>query len=253
MHSVGGEVATNHVASPEHFYGRKQSVAVDCQTALRSRVCPKARVVGRAYGEACHVALCLNEIFGETVEQVNLLHRIGAFARDVVEEDSERTYAKVVHHIEFVHEVLIVFLVPFDVLSWVDSPHEVNVVAATSINELLDLSGFFFWIRQAPVRAAVIWVVFWAVEIGAHLEFSVEIDERQSHLMRPRSAVETFYDAAVGQVGKVVDSHIRDVAVFGNLRSQNLAESLYAIESATLVIANDARAFFVDCESIGTR
>ena len=133
-----------------------ERVAIDCQTALWSGVRPQTRVVGWAYGERIHVAACFNKFFLKTVEQFHLLHRVGAFTRYVVEEDGKCAYAQVIHQVEFVHEVLVVFLVPFDVLSRVDSPNKVDVVTATCIHKVFDLTSLFFGIWFAPVWATVI-------------------------------------------------------------------------------------------------
>ena len=50
------------------------------------------------------------------------------------------------------HKILIIFLVPLDILAWMNCPNEVYTVPFTSVNKLFDVLLFTFGIRQTPVR-----------------------------------------------------------------------------------------------------
>jgi hypothetical protein len=63
----------------------------------------------------------------------------------------KRTHAKVVHMIELVDEILIVFLIPLDVLARMYGPYEVYTVATASLNEFVNIASLVVGIRQAPV------------------------------------------------------------------------------------------------------
>lgn len=127
------------------------------------------------------------------------------------------------------NQILIVFLVPLDILSRMDSPHEVYSVAATSLNEFADVLSLFLRIRQAPVRTTVIWVILRTIEIGVHLVLSVIVDEGKTHLMRPRFAIETFYHTTVWKIRVVITGGVRHLTL-RHLAAYNLAQSLQTIE-----------------------
>ena len=92
VESLLGEVRANHSTSPEHLHLRVELVAVDSERSVRTRLCPKLRVVGRADNERSNVALRLHELFCEAVHECHLLLRVGTLAIDVVEVDGERAY-----------------------------------------------------------------------------------------------------------------------------------------------------------------
>ena len=89
VESLLGEVRANHSTSPEHLYLRVELVAVDSERSVRTRLCPKLRVVGRADNERSNVALSLHEFLGEAVHESYLLAWVSALAVDVVEVDGE--------------------------------------------------------------------------------------------------------------------------------------------------------------------
>ena len=70
--------------------------------------------------------------------------------------------------------------------------------------------------------------------------------------MRPRFAVESLYYTTQWQVGIVVASEIRHIAIQYR-RSQYLFHCLYAVERTALVVAYDVDALLVGCKQIGTR
>ena len=172
------KVRANHSTCPEYLYLRVELVAVDGERTVRTRFCPKLRVVGRADNERSNVALRLHELFCEAVYECHLLLRVSTLAVDVVEVDGERAHAEFVHEVELVYEVVIILLVPLDVLARVDSPHEVDAVAAASLHEFVDVLSLLRRVGQAPVRTAVIRVVLRSVHILVELVASVVVDER---------------------------------------------------------------------------
>lgn len=120
---------------------------------------PEAGIIGRTHHERCNIALSLHKLLSQAVQEFRLLDRVGTLAGNIIKEDSERTYTEVVHQVELVNQVLIVFLVPLDVLSRMDSPYEIYTVATASLYEFADVLSLFLRIRQAPVRAAVIRII----------------------------------------------------------------------------------------------
>ena len=107
-------------------------------------------------------------------------------------------------------------------------------------------------VGQTPVRTAVIRVVLRSVHILVEFVASVVVDEREAHLVRPRFAVETFYNAAQRQVGIVVACEVRHLAL-SSRTLHDLAQSLKSVERATLVVAHDVDTLLVDGEEISAR
>ena len=133
-----------------------------------------------------------------------------------------------------------------------DSPYEVDAVAAASLYELVNVLSLLGRVGQTPVRTAVIRIVLRTVHILVEFVASVVVDERETHLMRPRFAVETLYNATQWQVGIVVAGECRHLA----LRCwtlYNLAQSLKSVERATLVVAHDVDTLLVDSEEVCSR
>ena len=250
---LASEVAAHGVARPEHFDFGIKLTAVGDEAAAGAGVGPQARVLRRADGQGRDVALGPHEVVGQAVEQCGLPLRIGALARDVVEEEGEVAHAEVIHQVELAHEVAVVFFVPLDVLARMDGPDEVDTRPLAGFDEFLDLGGFVGGIGLAPVGTAVVGVVFRAVEIGIHLETAVEVDEREARLVRPRRAVEAFDDAAVGQAGPVVDDAEGQAAALAARARKELAQGLQAVEGASLVVARDGDALLVDAQDVGAR
>ncbi len=154
--------------------------------------------------------------------------------------------------VELVHEVLIVFLVPLDVLARMDGPHEVYTVAVASLNKFVDVASLVFGIRLAPVGRAVVWVVLRTIHILVEFVASIIFDERETHLMRPRLTIESLYHTTQWQVGIVVALGIRHLAASGG-RVEQLSHCLQSVESSTLVVANDVDTVVVGCEQVGSR
>ncbi|CDC97023.1 unknown [Alistipes sp. CAG:268] len=253
LHCLAGHVAAHDVTRPEDVHRRVERLAVDAQAALRRGVGPQARVVGRADRQRGDVALGAHELLVEAVEELGLLHGIGPLARDVVEEDGERADAEVVHHLELADQVVVVLLVPLDVLSGVDGPHEVHAVAVAGLDQFADLPRLLLGIGQAPVRAAVVGVVLRTIEVAVHLVAAVEIDERETHLMRPGGSVETLHDAAQRQVGIVRDRDEGQLPPGGRGALDQLAERLDAVEGAAFVVSRDPDPLLPDLQGVGSR
>ena len=148
----GSHVAAYGVSRPEHSHRRIEFPAVDSQTAALGGIGPGAVVVGGTYNQRGHVALGRNELGCQTVEQLHLLHGIGALSGNVVEEDGEGPDSQVVHHLELGDQIAVVLLVPLDVLTGMHSPHEVHAVALTGPDQLGNVAGLVLGIGLAPVR-----------------------------------------------------------------------------------------------------
>ena len=134
-----------------------------------------------------------------------------------------------------------------------DRPDEVHPVAAARLDQFADLRSLLLRVGKPPVRAAVVGVVLRSVKVGVHLEASVEVDQRQAHLMRPRRTVEALDHTAVRKVRMVVDARVRQPHTGRGRAFEQLAERLDAVEGAAFVVADDPHALRVDVERIGSR
>ena len=165
--------------------------------------------------------------------------------------DGEGTYAKVVHVVEFVHEILVVFLVPFDVFTRMYRPNEIHTVAVAGLHEFVYVACLVGGVGFAPVRRTVIGVVLGAINVFVEFVAAVIIDERQTHLMRPRLAIETFHNAAQRQVGIVVACEMGQLQLaFRSRRFENLLHCLQCVECTALVVAYDVDAFIAYGEQV---
>ena len=252
VEGLAGQVTTYHITRPEYIDRWIEGITEDSQRTGWFWIRPETGIIGRTHHERCNIALSLHKLLSQAVQEFRLLHWVGTLARNIIKEDGERAHTEVVHQIELVNQVLIVFLVPLDILSWMDSPHEIYTVAAASLNEFADVLSLFLWIRQAPVRTAVIRVVLRAIEIGVHLVLSIIVDEGKTHLMRPRLAIEAFYHTTVWKIRVVVASGIRHLALC-HLAVYNLAQGLQAIESATLIVSHNLDTFGISLQAVSTR
>ena len=252
VEGLAGQVTTYHITRPEYIDRWIEGITEDNQRTGWFWIRPETGIIGRTHHERCNIALSLHKFLCQAVQEFRLLHWVGTLARNIIKEDGERAHTEVVHQIELVNQVLIVFLVPLDILSWMDSPHEIYTVAAASLNEFADVLSLFLWIRQAPVRTAVIRVVLRAIEIGVHLVLSIIVDEGKTHLMRPRLAIEAFYHTTVWKIRVVVASGIRHLALC-HLAVYNLAQGLQAIESATLIVSHNLDTFGISLQAVSTR
>ena len=252
VEGFAGQIAANHITCPENIDRWVEGIAEDGERTGWLWIRPETGVIGRAHHERSYIALSLHKFLFEAVEKFRLLYRVGTFAGNIIEEDGERTHTEVVHQIELVNQVLIVFLVPLDVLTRMDSPHKIHSVAATSLHEFADVLGLFLRIRQAPVRTAVIRVVLRAIEIGVHLVLSIIVDEGKTHLMRPRLTIEALYHTTVWKIRVVVASGIRHLAL-SHLAVYNLAQGLQAIECTTLVVSHNLDTLGISLQAVSTR
>ena len=179
------------------------------------------------------------------VEQFGLFLSASAFSGNVIEENSKRTDAEIIHLLEFLHEVVAVFRRPTNVSAGVDSPVEVHAASVRTIHQFTQLTGFLFGIRIAPVLT-VIGIVLRAVDIDVHLVATVEIELAQTVLMAPRTTVETFDGTAEGHIGPVLHG-----AFFHLSLGHHLAQGLHAIIKTAFVTADDHHFFLSDGQIIG--
>ena len=227
-------------------------MAINSQGTLRCGVGPQFGIVGRTNREVGHIAFGLDEIGRQAIEQLGLLHGIGTLARYIVEEEGKGTHAQIVHPVEFIHQILVVFFVPFDILPRVNGPNEIDPVAAARLDERLNLFGLLLGIGQAPIGATVIGIVFGAIEVTVHLELTIEIDQRHAHLVRPGSTIEALDHTTVFQVGIIVNLDIGQMAVGHSRALDQLTQGLQAIEGSPLVIPHNGDTLFVDLQPVGT-
>ena len=249
---LAGQVATYHITCPEYVDRRVEGISEDGERTGWLWIRPETGIIGRTHHERSYIALSLHKFLCQAVQEFRLLYRVGTLAGNIIKEDGERAHTEVVHQVELVNQVLIVFLVPLDVLSRMDSPHEVYSVAATSLNEFADVLSLFLRIRQAPVRTAVIWVILRTVEIGVHLVLSVIVDEGKTHLMRPRFAIEAFYHTTVWKIWVVVAGGVRHLSLC-HLAVHNLAQSLQTVEGTTLIVSHNLDTFGISLQAVSTR
>ena len=249
---LAGQVATYHITCPEYIDRWIEGITEDSQRTGWFWIRPETGIIGRTHHKRSHITLSLHKLLSQAVQEFRLLDWVGTLAGNIIKEDGERTHTEVVHQVELVNQVLIVFLVPLDILSWMDSPYEIYTVATASLYEFADVLSLFLWIRQAPVRTAVIRVVLRAIEIGVHLVLSIIVDEGKTHLMRPRLAIEAFYHTTVWKIRVVVASGIRHLALC-HLAVYNLAQGLQAIESATLIVSHNLDTFGISLQAVSTR
>ena len=249
---LAGQVATYHITCPEYIDRWIEGITEDSQRTGWFWIRPKTGIIGRTHHKRSHITLSLHKLLSQAVQEFRLLDWVGTLAGNIIKEDGERTHTEVVHQVELVNQVLIVFLVPLDILSWMDSPYEIYTVATASLYEFADVLSLFLWIRQAPVRAAVIRIILWTIEIGVHLVLSIIVDEGKTHLMRPRLAIEAFYHTTVWKIRVVVASGIRHLALC-HLAVYNLAQGLQAIESATLIVSHNLDTFGISLQAVSTR
>ena len=249
---LAGQVTTYHITCPEYIDRWIKGITEDSQRTGWFWIRPETGIIGRTHHERCNIALSLHKLLSQAVQEFRLLHWVGTLAGNIIKEDSERTYTEVVHQVELVNQVLIVFLVPLDILSRMDSPYEIYTVATASLYEFADVLSLFLRIRQAPVRAAVIRIILWTIEIGVHLVLSIIIDEGKTHLMRPRLTIEAFYHTTVRKIRVVVASGIRHLALC-HLAVYNLAQGLQAIESTTLIVSHNLDTLGISPQAVSTR
>ena len=252
VEGLAGQVTTYHITRPEYIDRWIEGITEDSQRTGWFWIRPETGIIGRTHHKRSHITLSLHKLLSQAVQEFRLLDWVGTLAGNIIKEDGERTHTEVVHQVELVNQVLIVFLVPLDILSWMDSPYEIYTVATASLYEFADVLSLFLWIRQAPVRAAVIRVVLRAIEIGVHLVLSIIVDEGKTHLMRPRLAIEAFYHTTVWKIRVVVASGIRHLALC-HLAVYNLAQGLQAIESATLIVSHNLDTFGISLQAVSTR
>ena len=252
VEGLAGQVTTYHITRPEYIDRWIEGITEDSQRTGWFWIRPETGIIGRTHHKRSHITLSLHKLLSQAVQEFRLLDWVGTLAGNIIKEDGERTHTEVVHQVELVNQVLIVFLVPLDILSWMDSPYEIYTVATASLYEFADVLSLFLWIRQAPVRAAVIRVVLRAIEIGVHLVLSIIVDEGKTHLMRPRLTIEALYHTTVWKIRVVVASGIRHLALC-HLAVYNLAQGLQAIESATLIVSHNLDTFGISLQAVSTR
>ena len=235
----------NHTVACPHDVDATIELGTEGSKVSALHVRPALVVLRRAHDERVHVLLHFHELFVDVVQEFGLSVGIGSFARDVVEEHGKGAHAQVIHLLELAEQVVTVFLIPLDVLARMNGPYEVYGIFLGYLNEFLDLLGFLFRIRQAPVGRAMIRVILWTVDIGVHLVLSVELQMTKTCLMAPRSTIEAFHHATETDFRPVGDFGHGQLSVF-----HQLSEGLHGIESAPFVISCQDDFFRTDAEEV---
>ena len=158
-----------------------------------------------------------HKVVGKIVEQTCLLVATCALAPYVVEEDSERADAQVVHQFQFLSHVDGVLQAPLDVACGVDGPYELNLVLVCCVNEFLQLGSLVGRIGLAPA-CTVVGIVLRTEHIGIHLVLAIEVELAQTVLVAPGVAIETLDDTTVGYAGIVGNLACHNLVLAHNLR-----------------------------------
>lgn len=173
----------------------------------------------------------------------------GAFAADVVEEHGKGANAELIHLLEFIGDVLVIFGSPADAAAGVDGPDEIDFILFGDGGELFDLFGLRLWVGFAPL-GAVEGVVFGAVDVGVELVEAVEFELGDAFFVRPRVSVESLDGASEGDFGEVVDGDFRDVGGVA-VGVEKLAEGLNGVKLSGGIGADDEDAFVLDDNLVG--
>ena len=244
VHALLVDGVHHRVTRPHHLDAGTQRAAQGIEILVAGAT-PSAVVDGGAEQERRDVAVFLHEHRVNIVEQFSLLLTARTFAGNIVEEDSKRTNAEIIHLLEFLHEVVAIFRRPTNISAGVDGPVEVHAASVRTIHQFTQLSRFLFGIRIAPVLT-VIGIVLRTVDIDVHLVATVEIELAQAMFVTPRTAVETLDRTAEGHIGPVLHG-----AFFHLSLGHHLAQGLHAIIKTAFVTADDHHFFLSDGQIIG--
>ena len=202
-------IATNNITCPEHTYRWVEGLTIDAQWSVLICLCPQLRIVCRTNNQRSNVALRLYKLLCQTIQQLNLSVRVGSLAWNIIKEDSKWLHTSLIHEVKFVHKVLIVFLVPLDILTWMNSPNEVYTVLLAGCNKFSDILHLILWIRQTPVRRTVIRVVLRSIDISIHLVLTVEVNQWKAYCVWPWCTIETLHNTTIGKYWCIADFQTR--------------------------------------------
>ena len=138
--------------------------------------------------------------------------------------------------VKFTKQTVIVGLIPSDILTWMNGPHEIDARSPAGVDKFADFLGLVRRIRQAPVRRTVIWVVFRTIYIIIQLILAVKVNQRKTHKMAPWSAVKPLNHSAMGQFRPVKNLHLSKR--YRRVGKQ-LTQGLQSIERTRLVITGN--------------
>ena len=221
------------IARPHHLDARTKmlSQSVEVNVALAA---PSTVVDGGAEQKWRNITVFSHKRRVNIVEQFRLFFCTRTFARNIVKENSERTDAKPIHLLEFIHEIVAVFVRPFDVKSWVNSPVEIHTALVSTNIEFLEQFCLLFRVCFAPMLT-VIRVIFRSIDVNIHLVATIEVNLSQAVFVTPRTSVETFDRTAKFHIRPVLDG-----ASFELSFRHHIAQSLHTIiESALIATRND--------------
>ncbi len=248
------EVAAHHGTCPEHLHVGVQFTAINGKLTILSGLRPQLRIVSRTNHQIGHIALSLDKITGEIVQQFHLLLGIGTLALYIIKEYCKRTHTEVVHHIELVDQAVIVLLVPAYILPGMYRPHEIDMVTFGILHKFTDIFSFIGRIGLTPVWRAVVRVILRTIDVIVHLVLSIKIKQRHAHLMRPWRAIESLYHTTVLHLGIVIDHHHRQlITTLRHFTCKNLTQCLQSVESATLIKSGYLHLFRTNIKKIGSR
>ena len=239
-----GDIRDNPITGPHNLNRRIQLLTKRSQI-VAFRVRPTLIIFRRTHDKRCHIQLGLYEIIINIVQQFRLFLRIRPFARNIIKEHGKRADTELIHLFKLGKQQVTVFLIPFDVLSRMDSPHKVNFVLTRHSYQFLQLQCFLLRIRQTPVGRTVIRIVFRTIDISIHLILSIELQLAKTCLVTPRSSIKPFYHTAVANGRIILNLYFRQFSIF-----QQLGKGLQSIESAPFVISCQDYLLVIDSEII---
>ena len=134
-----------------------------------------------------------------------------------------------------------------------DCPDEVHLVGSGFLYQIFDLCRFLFRIRLAPVRGAVVGIVFRPVDIGVHLHFAIKTKLLDAVGVAPGIAVKTFNSSTIGDIGIVFDDTEWQRRITLPVGLSQLLQCLCCIEETATVGNGNLDSFGIDGELVGTR
>ena len=226
-------VTTNHIARPKHANRGIERAAIDTQRSIIAGLCPQLGIVRRANNKRRHVTFRFHKLLGQTIQQFYLSVRISALAFNIIKEDGKRAHTVSIHKIKLMHEVLIIFFVPFNILSRMHSPNEVYPILMAGLNQFLNLLLLLHGIRLSPIRSTMIRIIFRAIDIGVKFILAIPINQRQTHSVRPRRPIKALHDTTIRKDRRVTNIEARKLLSTLHSRTlHQLSQSLDAIEES---------------------
>ena len=114
----------------------------------------------------------------------------------IVEENGKRADTEVVHKLQLINNVHAIGLVPLDIFSRMDSPHEIDLVSLGCINIRAYLFGLVGGIVLTPA-GTVINIVFGTIDVDIHLLATKHFEKAHTVGLAVRVAIVTLDKTAM--------------------------------------------------------